>query len=295
MCRLYGVTRAGFYAWRLRERSERERQNETLAGEIRAVHTESRGTYGSPRVHQVLQRRGHRVGKHRVARLMRSYGIKARVATIRYTNPSIQRFFGSIANQSLDVELERPDQVWVGDITYLKVGAVYRYLAVVMDKYSRRVVGWSYGPRKDVRLTLRALDRAVRSRRPTSGLIFHTDRGIEYAAGAFKQRIAELGFIQSMNRPGKMTDNAFIESFFHSMKADIYHGLRYEYDEDLHAALKNYVPFYNKDRLHSSLQYVPPATFEQQARRPGVSMKSGEVPTFASSLHAQHGVAKPGR
>ena len=269
MCRLYGVTRAGYYAWRSRERSERERQNETLAAEIRAVHSESRGTYGSPRVHRVLRRRGHRVGKHRVARLMRKHGIKARVASIRYTNPSIQRFFGSIANQSLDVELERPDQVWVGDITYLKVGAVYRYLAVVMDKYSRRLVGWSYGPRKDVKLTLRALNSAVRARRPGQAVVFHTDRGIEYAAGAFKQRIAELGFIQSMNRPGKITDNAFIESFFHSMKSDIYHGVRYTEDLELRAALKSYVPFYNKDRLHSSLQYVPPATFEQQARRSG--------------------------
>jgi putative transposase len=145
MCQLYGVTRAGFYAWRSRERSERERHNETLAGEIRAVHAESGGTYGSPRVYQMLRRRGHRVGKHRVARLMRRHGIKARVATIRYTNPSIQRFFGSIGNRSLDVELQRPDQIWVGDITYLKVGAVYRYLAVVMDRYSRRIIGWSYG------------------------------------------------------------------------------------------------------------------------------------------------------
>jgi putative transposase len=269
MCRLYGVTRAGYYAWRSRERSERERQNETLAAEIRTVHAESRGTYGSPRVHQVLRRRGHHVGRHRVARLMSRHGIKARVATIRYTSPSIQRFFGSIANQSLDVELERPDQVWVGDITYLKVGPVYRYLAVVMDKYSRRVVAWSYGPRKDVRLTLQALNSAVRARRPARGLVFHTDRGIEYAAGAFKTRIAELGFIQSMNRPGKITDNAFIESFFHSMKADIYHGVRFSEDLEAHAALKSYVPFYNKDRLHSSLHYVPPATFERQASQTG--------------------------
>jgi transposase InsO family protein len=209
MCRLYGVTRAGFYAWRSRERSERERQNEQLVAEIRAAHAHSRGTYGSPRVHRVLRRQGHRVGKHRVARLMRRHGIEARVATIRYTNPSVQRFYGSIPNQSLDLELKGPDQVWVGDITYLKVGSVYRYLAVVMDKYSRRVVGWAYGPRKDVRLTVRALNRAVHSRRPRRGIVFHTDRGVEYAAGAFKQRAAELGVVQSMNRPGKITDNAF--------------------------------------------------------------------------------------
>ena len=152
MCRVYGVTRAGFYAWRSRERSERERQNESLAGEIRAVHSQSRGTYGSPRVHQALRGRGHRVGKHRVARLMRAHGIKARVATIRYTSQGLQRHYTAIPKQQFDLELQRAGQVWVGDITYLKAGSIYRYLAVVMDKYSRRVVGWSYGPRKDASL-----------------------------------------------------------------------------------------------------------------------------------------------
>lgn len=266
MCRVYGVTTAGFYAWRSRERSERERQNEMLAAQIRAVHTESRGTYGSPRVHQVLKHKGHRVGKHRVARLMRAHGIKARVATIRYTNPGLQRYYGSIPNQQLDLELKQPDQVWVGDITYLKVAGIYRYLAVVMDKYSRRVVGWSYGPRKDVKLTLEALNRAVGSRRPSSAVVFHTDRGIEYAAGAFKDRIAELGFTQSMNRPGKVTDNAFIESFFHSMKSEVFHGYRFNHDREVRSVLKDYLPFYNRDRLHSSLNYVSPATYERQAR-----------------------------
>jgi putative transposase len=269
MCRLYDVTRAGYYAWRSRERSERERQDDTLTEAIRAVHAQSRGTYGSPRVHRALRRRGHRVGENRVAKLMRRHAIKARVATIRYTNPAIQRFFGSISNQSLEHELNGPDQVWVGDITYLKVGSIYRYLAVVMDKYSRRVIGWSYGPRKDVALTLRALNSAVRKRRPHGKVLFHSDRGTEYAATAFKERLAELGLVQSMNRPGKMTDNAFIESFFHSMKSEIYHGLRFERDDEIQAALRSYVPFYNHDRLHSSLHYVPPATFELQARRTG--------------------------
>jgi transposase InsO family protein len=265
MCRVYGVTRAGFYAWRSRERSERERQNEALADQIRVVHLESRGTYGSPRVHQALRRKGHCVGKHRVARLMRAHGIKARVATIRYTSPGLQRYYGSIPNQQLDLELKTPDQVWVGDIAYLKVAGIYRYLAVVMDKYSRRVVGWSYGPRKDVKRTLEALNRAVGSRRPGPPVVFHTDRGIEYAAGAFKERIAELGFTQSMNRPGKVTDNAFIESYFHSMKSEIYHGCRFNTDEEIRNVLKSYLPFYS-DRLHSSLDYVSPATFERQAR-----------------------------
>lgn len=265
MCRLYGVTRAGYYAWRLRRQSERARENVQLAQRIEAVHRRSRGTYGSPRVYQSLRHQGCRASENRVARIMRAQGIKARVATIRYTNPALQRFFAGTPNQQLDVSLSGPDQVWVGDITYLKVGAIYRYLAVVMDKYSRRVLGWAYGRRKDVALTLKALERAVRYRRPPRGLIFHTDRGIEYAAGAFKQRAAELGIVQSMNRPGKVTDNAHIESFFHSMKTDIVHGLTFTEDRQIQKAVRDYIPFYNGTRLHSSLNYVPPATFEQLA------------------------------
>jgi len=265
MCRLYGVTRAGFYRWRSRERSERERQNNKLIERIERVHRQSRGTYGSPRVYQVLRRQGCRASENRVARLMRVHGIRARVATIRYTNPALRRFFAGARNEQLEVELKEPDQVWVGDITYIKVGAIYRYLAVVMDKYSRRVLGWAYGKRKDVGLTLKALNRAVRSRRPRGGLIFHTDRGIEYAAGAFKARLAELGMTQSMNRPGKVTDNAYIESFFHSMKSDIVHGLTFTEDREIQSAVRAYVPFYNSTRLHSSLNYVPPATYERLA------------------------------
>jgi transposase InsO family protein len=263
MCRLYEVTRAGYYAWRSRERSERERQNEALLGRIRRVHEQSRGIYGSPRVHRALKNQGVGASENRVARVMRAHCIKARVATIRYTNHKLQSFFDSGRNEQLGLELCAPDQVWVGDITYLKVGGIYRYLAVVMDKYSRKVLGWAYGKKKDVALTLKALNRAAHSRKPQRGLIFHTDRGIEYAALAFKARLSQLGITQSMNRPGKVTDNAFIESFFHSMKSEVYHGLRYQKDDDIRAALKSYLPFYNSARLHSSLNYVPPATFEQ--------------------------------
>lgn len=265
MCRLYGVTRAGFYAWHLRERSRRERENVKLLDRIRAVHRQSRGTYGSPRVYQVLRRQGCRASENRVARLMRAHGIKARVATLRYTNPTLQRFFAAARNEQLGVDLNGPDQIWVGDITYIKVGGIYRYLAVVMDKYSRRVLGWAYGKHKGVALTLRSLNRAVRYRQPPRGLIFHTDRGIEYAAGAFKERLAELGIVQSMNRPGKVTDNAYIESFFHSMKTDIVHGLAFTEDRQVEKRVRAYVPFYNRTRLHSSLNYVPPATYERLA------------------------------
>ena len=236
-----------------------------MAERIKAVHAASRGTYGSPRVYQVLRREGYRVGENRIARVMQAHGIKARVASIRYTNPNLQRHFGAVRNEQLETDLRAPDRVWVGDITYLKVGGIYRYLAVVMDRYSRRVLGWAYGKRKDVALTLKALNRAVRTRHPPRGLIFHTDRGVEYAAGLFKHRLAQLGITQSMNRPGKVTDNAYIESFFHSMKTDIVHGLTFTEDQQIESAVRAYIPFYNGTRLHSSLNYVPPATYERLA------------------------------
>lgn len=264
MCRVYDVTRAGYYAWRKRPEGGRSHHNEKLKAQIERVHRESRGTYGSPRVYRALKRLGIHTSENRVARLMRAHGIKARVARMRYTSPNLRRFFACIPNRQCDTPLKHPDQVWVGDITYLKVGTIYRYLAVVMDKYSRRILSWAYGKKKDVSLTLCALNQAVRRRRPPRGLIFHSDRGIEFAAGAFKQRLAELGLVQSMNRPGKMNDNVYIETFFHSMKSDIVHGVRFEQDHEMHDEVRNYVPFYNNTRLHSSLGYVPPATYEQQ-------------------------------
>lgn len=264
MCRVYGVTRVGYYAWRSRKHSVRKRENAELATQIEAIHAASRGTYGSPRVYEALRQGGRRVSENRVARIMREHGIKARVARLTYTNPGLQRFFGQIPNRQLDIAVTGPDQVWVGDITYLKVGKLWRYLAVVMDKYSRRILGWSFGRNKDVKLTRRALNRAVVNRRPSAGLVFHTDRGIEYAATAFKQRLAVLGIPQSMNRPGKVTDNAYIESFFHSMKTDVVHGLVFTDDRQIETLVRSYIPFYNGTRLHSSLHYATPAAYEKQ-------------------------------
>lgn len=264
MCRVYGVTRAGFYAWRSRGPSSRAQENVTLVKRIRKIHQTSRNTYGSPRVHQRLNELGVSVGENRVAKLMQSYGIKARVATLRYTSPNLKKFFGSLPNQQHEHPAAALNQVWVGDITYLKVGSIYRYLAVVMDRCSRRIIGWAFGQQKNVALTLRALNHAVSKRRPKPGLIFHTDRGIEYYANAFRARLAQLRITQSMNRPGKVTDNAFMESFFHSMKADVIHGCTFTEDSQLLAVLRSYIPFYNRSRMHSSLNYVSPATYENQ-------------------------------
>ena len=264
MCRLYGVTRAGYYAWRRRGPSRRDQDNADLLQQIVRVHRANRGIYGSPRIWRQLQAEGVAAGENRVARLMRRHGIKARVATIRYTLPTMKRFFGNLPNRQFDHPAALPNQVWVGDITYLKVGPVYRYLALVLDRCSRLVVGWSFGHRKDVALTLRALNHAVSKRQPPPGLIFHTDRGIEYAAYAFQKRLAQLHFVQSMNRPGKVTDNAFVESFFHSLKTESIHGRTFTEDGELLSVLRSYLPFYNRSRIHSSLDYLPPAIYEQQ-------------------------------
>jgi putative transposase len=264
MCRLYGVTRAGYYAWRRRGDSAHRRRDRSLLDPIRAIFAQSRGTYGSPRIHRALRAVGLRVSRRRVERLMREAGLRARAAKLYRANPGLHGFFTSIPNRQLDRMATSPDQVWVGDITYLKVGTAWCYLAVVMDRYSRRVVGWSLGASRDARLTLAALNRAVLNRRPLPGLLFHSDRGIEYAAYAFRRRLAVLGLVQSMNRPGEIADNAHMESFFHSMKSDVVHGISFASEDDLGRVLRSYLPYYNAVRLHSGLDYRSPIDYEAQ-------------------------------
>ena len=168
--------------------------------------------------------------------------------------------------RQLDRLATAPDQVWVGDITYLKVGRTWRYLAVVLDRYSRRVLGWSLSATKDARLTLAALNHAVLHRRPRPGVIFHSDRGVEYAAYAFRERLAALGFVQSMNRPREITDNAHMESFFHSMKSDTVHGVTFAHEVELAHVLRSYIPYYNSVRLHSGIGYASPVNYEARAQ-----------------------------
>jgi transposase InsO family protein len=262
MCALYGVTRPGYYAWHRRGESARRGQDRSLLSTIRTLFDTSRGTYGSPRIHQALRAAGIPVSRRRVERLMREAGLRARAAKLYRAIPGLHAFFTSIPNRQLDRMVSGPDQIWVGDITYLKVGATWRYLAVVMDRYSRRIIGWSLGRHKDARLTLTALNHAVANRRPRPGIIFHTDRGIEYAAYAFQARLATLGFVQSMNRPREITDNAHMESFFHSMKTDVVHGASFVSADEVAPLLRRYFPYYNRVRLHSGLGYRSPVDYE---------------------------------
>ena len=259
------MTRSGYYAWRRRGDSSRRQQDRRLLGTIRELFEQSRGTYGSPRIHRALFAVGVRLSRRRVERLMREAGLRARAAKLYRRIPGLHGFFTSIPNRQLARLATAPDQVWVGDITYLKVAGTWRYLAVVMDRYSRRILGWSLGSARDVRLTLAALNRAVCHRRPRPGVIFHSDRGVEYAAYAFRTRLAALGFVQSMNRPREITDNAHMESFFHSMKSDVVHGVTFATDVDLMSRLRSYIPYYNGLRLHSGIGYSSPRAYEARA------------------------------
>ena len=266
ICALYAVTRAGYYAWRHRGPSMRKRQDATVLEQIQAIFARSRGTYGSPRIHRALAASGVRVRRRRVGRLLREACLRARALKLYRRLPGLHGFFTSIPNRQLDRLATASDQVWVADITYLKVAGAWQYLAVVMDRYSRRIIGWSLGASKDARLTLAALNHAVRNRRPRPGVIFHSDRGVEYAAYAFRDRLAALGFVQSMNWPREITDNAHMESFFHSMKSDAVHGFTFATAQDLAQLLRSYIPYYNSVRLHSGIGYASPIYYETRTR-----------------------------
>ncbi len=265
LCQRYLVTRAGYYAWCQRRPSLHTRQDERLLARIRAIFQASEGTYGSPRIHAALRQAGLRVGRKRVARLMRNAALKARSARIYRRMPGTRRFFSDIPNRILELKTTRTRQVWVGDVTYLRCGGRWRYLAVVLDRHSRRVLAWSLGVHRDLTLTMDALNRACRRHHARPGLIFHSDRAVEYSAYAFRARLAALGITQSMKRPREIGDNAFVESFFHSMKADAIHHRTFNDDLALATTVSSYIHRYNRSRLHSALGYRSPIDYEHAA------------------------------
>lgn len=268
LCRRYKVSRSGFYAWLARAGSKRRRNDEALGARIERIHRDSGQRYGSPRVHEVLRREGIRVSNKRVARLMRERGLRARVSRLyRRGSGVVRRFFAKTANLRLQEPLPtRPDQIWVGDLTYLRLGKRWRYLATVMDLFSRRIIGWTLARNRTTDVTLRALKRAISSRDPKPGLLFHSDRGIEYSAYGYQDFLKARGIVPSMNRPRHCQDNAHMESFFHSLKAELTHQRAFGSDAELNASVAGYIDrFYNAKRIHSSLGYHSPVEFERLA------------------------------
>ena len=218
-------------------------------------------------MHKSLVREGISIGKGRVERLMREAAIVGKAARIYRRMPGLERFYYRYKNLRVDLPAPTaPDQQWAADLTYIRVGRDWRYLAVVLDLFSRRIIGWSLGARKTAELTLRALRHALRVRSPEPGLIFHTDRGVEYGAYAIQHELERRGMRPSMNRPGQCTDNAHVESFFHTLKCESLHGRVFRSEQELRLVLAGYInQFYNQTRLHSGIGYASPVEYEQMA------------------------------
>ena len=264
MCRALAVSPAGYYAWRARSESCRSVANRALLSAIRVIHQESRATYGSPSIRQALVRRGQRVGEHRVARLMRQDGLRAKtVKKWRATTHSSHRL--PVAENTLQRQftVSQPNRVWAGDITYVWTTEGWLYLAVLLDLYSRLVVGWAMSPRVTGELTEQALVMALTNRQPCAGLLHHSDRGSQYAATPYQQVLTTHGITPSMSRKGNCWDNACVESFFGTLKRELVSHRHYATRDEAAQDIFEYIEvFYNRARRHSTLGYDSPAEFE---------------------------------
>lgn len=264
MCRMLDVSRSGFYAWKTRPEPAKRTQDAQLAIEIAGAHKRSRGIYGSPRVHQDLKARGLRVGKKRVERLMRENGLRGR-SKRRFCFTTDSKHALPIAPNVLDrcFETDAPNRAWVGDVTYIATDNGWLYLAVLLDLFSRRVVGWATSATNDRTLALAALDRALDQRRPPAGLLHHTDRGSPYASHDYRAALAQRGIVASMSGTGDCYDNAVAESFFATLKAEHVDHESFPSREVARASIAEYIEgFYNAARRHSSIGYLSPIEFE---------------------------------
>jgi putative transposase len=264
LCRVLSVSRQGFYAWLRRKPCRRKRRDQKLAGRIRQAFQDSRGRYGAPRVHEELQAQGVQTSRKRVARLMRQDGLVARPRR-RFIRTTDSRHGYRTAPNRLKRNFapEGPNRAWAADITYIWTGQGWLYLAVVLDLFSRKIVGWAMERYLDRRLALQAVQMAITTRNPAAGLVHHSDRGIQYACTEYRRVLLEAEMVPSMSRKGDCWDNAPVESFFSSLKYELVHRQSFSTHAEARAALFEYIEgFYNRRRRHSTLGYVSPVEYE---------------------------------
>lgn len=263
MCRALNVSRSGYYDWRARPESERSRRHRALTEKIREFHQASRETYGSPRIHTDLMESGERVGENTVALLMQRAGIVPKtVRKFRVTTDS-RKTVAAPNRLEQQFTAKRPNERWVSDITFIPSRAGWLYLAVIIDLYSRAVIGWAMHKRMRTDLVTDALKMALMRRKVRSPLLLHSDQGSQYAAADYRQILAENGIECSMSRKGNCWDNAVAESFFHTLKTELVHHKDYRSRSEAKASIFEYIEvFYNRQRRHSHIGQMAPLAFE---------------------------------
>lgn len=265
MCRVLEVSPSGYYAWRSRERSTRKKEDEKLQQRVEAIHERSRETYGVPRIHRELRAEGTRVGRKRVARLMKAaalVGVSRRKSTITTRSDGSARPAPDLLDRKFAAD--GPNQVWVADITYVPTWIGFLYLAVVLDVWSRKIVGWAMEGHLRTSLVTEALEMALQQRRPAEGVIHHSDQGCQYTSIEFGIRCREAGVRPSMGSVGDCYDNAMCESFFATLECELFDRTRFRDHDEARIAIFDYIEgWYNTHRRHSALDYNSPAHFER--------------------------------
>ncbi len=266
LCRAMGVTRGGYWSWLRRRPGPCQQADVVLLADIRRIHKGKRRVYGSPRIHDQLQKEGTRCGRKRVARLMRENDIRAKQSKKFKPTTTDSKHSLPVAANILNRRFtwDRPNEAWVVDITYIPTKEGWLYLAAIMDLFSRRIVGWAMGDRVDRHLALRALDMAVQQRRPPPGLIHHSDRGSQYASDDYQKALKRYGMICSMSRKGNCWDNAPMESWFHTLKGELVGDGPFRSRREAIAAIFEYMEvFYNRQRIHTAIGGLTPSEIEE--------------------------------
>jgi putative transposase len=263
MCTVLKASRSGYYAWRKRRPSRRRVDNQELLGHIRQVHTQSRKLYGSPRITVELNEQGFPCGKNRVARIMKDHGICAEVKKRRFRRTTDSRHAYALAANLL-IGRGQTEGVWASDITFVPTSEGWLYVAVVLNVKSRRVIGLSMSETLSQELASAALREAVGRQRPSAGWVHHSDRGRQYASYSYQALLKAYGMIPSMSRSGNCYDNAYVESFWGTLKTELVHGERYRSRLEARLSIFEYVEvFYNRQRRHSALGYRSPEQYER--------------------------------